>query len=244
MWSQILTFSEAEVEKTSQAFMAELFGTMVLVLGGCGAVIFGGPTLSNLAISLGFGLTVITMAYTIGHISGCHLNPAISLAMFLSNKIDASRLIQYIVAQFIGAAVGGAILLVMCHFHVQDFNIDELHSFSFASNGYGVHSPGHYGLASCFICEVILTALFAWVVLGTTRASFPAGFGGLVAGLALVMVHLVGIHITGTSVNPARSFGVAVYKGGDALSQLWLFIVAPLMGAILSTFLYKLTSQK
>ena len=232
------------MEKTSQAFLAELFGTMVLVLGGCGAVIFGGPTLSNLTIALAFGLSVITMAYTIGHVSGCHLNPAISLAMFLTNKIYASRLIQYIMAQCIGAAIGGAILLVMCHFHVQGFNIDELHSFGFASNGYGAHSLGHYGLVSCFICEVVLTALFAWIVLGTTRASFPQGFGGLVAGLALVMVHLIGIQITGTSVNPARSLGVAIFKGGDALSQLWLFIVAPFMGAILSTFLYKLTAQK
>jgi aquaporin Z len=232
------------MDKTNQAFIAELFGTMVLVMGGCGAVIFGGPTLSNLAISFAFGLTVITMAYTIGHVSGCHLNPAISLAMFLLKKIDASRFIQYIIAQFIGAAVGGAILLLMCHFHVQGFNIDELHSFGFASNGYGVHSPGHYGLVSCFISEVALTALFAWIVLGTTRTGFPAGFGGLVAGLALVMVHLVGIQITGTSVNPARSFGVAIYKGSDALRQLWLFILAPLMGAVLSTFLYKLTSQK
>ncbi len=229
----------------SSTFFAELIGTLVLVFGGCGAVIFCGPTFSVIGIALGFGLSLMAMVYLVGPVSGCHLNPAVSLAFFLKKKISATTFAGYVLAQVVGAAVAGALLLIICSFHTSGFDIHAISHYSFAVNGYGVHSPAQFGLVSCLLMEVIITALFVWVVLGTTRTSFPKGFEGLVIGLALVLVHLIGVQVTGASVNPARSLGVAIYKGSEALQQVWLFIVAPLVGSVLAVVLDKvITSGK
>jgi aquaporin Z len=232
------------VKIDSTTFFAELIGTLVLVFAGCGAVVFCGPSFTMLGIALGFGLSLMAMVYLLGPISGCHLNPAVSLAFLIKGKMDFSTFVSYVVAQVIGAAVAGALLLTICSFHTNGFDIHAVSHYSFAVNGYGVHSPAQFGLVSCLLMEVILTALFVWVVLGTGRSGFPKGFEGLVIGLALVLVHLVGIQVTGTSVNPARSLGVAIYKGGDALRQIWLFIVAPLMGSVIAVVLDRVFAPK
>ena len=221
----------------SSTFFAELIGTFVLVFAGCGAIIFCGPSFTMVGIALGFGFSLMAMVYLLGPICGCHLNPAVSFAFLLRGKMDFSAFLSYVVAQVMGAAVAGALLLFICSFHVNGFDVHAISHYSFAVNGYGVHSPAQFGLVSCLAMEILLTALFVWVVLGTGRTSFPKGFEGLVIGLALVLVHLVGIQVTGASVNPARSLGVAIYKGGDALRQVWLFIVAPLVGGALAVIL-------
>jgi aquaporin Z len=193
-------------------WLAELIGTFALVLIGCGSAVIAGGHIGFMGISFAFGLAVLAMVYAIGPISGCHINPAITVSMLVAGKISAKDCVGYIVAQCVGGIIAGAVLL---------------------------HSPAQYSLAACFVAELVLTAIFLFVIFGSTHESAPKGFAGLAIGLSLVFIHLVGIPITGTSVNPARSLGPAVFAGGEAISQLWLFIVAPILGGILAALVWK-----
>jgi len=218
----------------SQVFAAELVGTFVLVFGGCGAAVLAGAHIGYLGVSLAFGLSLLVMAYAIGPISGCHVNPAVSIGLALARKLPGSMLLIYIVAQLVGAIIAGGVLLVVAT-GTPGFNLSQ----GFATNGYGAHSPGGYNLLACLVAEIVLTFFLVFTVLGTTHPKFPAGFGGIPIGFVLVLIHLVGIPITNTSVNPARSIGVAVFQGGWALAQLWLFIVAPILGALMAAGIHQ-----
>jgi aquaporin Z len=218
----------------SQVFLAELVGTFVLVFGGCGAAIFAGAHIGYAGVAFAFGLSLLVMAYAIGPISGCHVNPAVSIGLALARKLPGSMLLIYIIAQIVGAVIAGGVLLVVAS-GTAGFNISQ----GFATNGYGAHSPGGYNLLACLVAEIVLTFFLVFTVLGTTHPKFPAGFGGIPIGFVLVLIHLVGIPITNTSVNPARSIGVAVFQGGWALAQLWLFIVAPILGALLAAGIHQ-----
>lgn len=216
-------------------YTAELIGTFALVLIGCGSAVIAGSHIGFLGISFAFGLSVLAMVYAIGSISGCHINPAITVGMLVAGKINGKDAVGYIVAQCIGAIIAGAILLTIA---------SGMPGYSVAANGlgqngYGVHSPGQYDLLSGFIAEVVLTFIFLFVIFGATHRNAPKGFAGIPIGLTLVFIHLVGIPITGTSVNPARSLGPAVFAGSEALGQLWVFIVAPILGAILAAIVWK-----
>jgi len=216
--------------KTNQKFFAEAIGTFVLVFGGCGTAIFAGGNVGFLGVSLAFGLTIVAAAYGIGHISGAHLNPAVSLGIWASGRMKSKDLVPYICAQVTGALVAASVLCLIkgCD------NIGD-----FAANGYGAHSPGGYGMVSALIAETVLTFVFLLVILGATDKAAPSGFAGLAIGLTLTLIHLISIPITNTSVNPARSISQAVFAGGWALEQLWLFILAPVVGAILAGIVYK-----
>ena len=218
----------------SQVFAAELVGTFVLVFGGCGAAVLAGAHIGYLGVSLAFGLSLLVMAYAIGPISGCHVNPAVSIGLALARKLPGSMLLIYITAQIVGAVIAGGVLLLVAT-GTPGFNLSQ----GFATNGYGAHSPGGYNLLACLVAEIVLTFFLVFTVLGTTHPKFPAGFGGIPIGLVLALIHLVGIPITNTSVNPARSIGVAVFQGGWALGQLWLFIVAPILGALLAAGIHQ-----
>ena len=222
---------------------AEFFGTFWLVLGGCGSAVlaaaFPNLGIGLLGVSLAFGLTVLTMAYAIGHISGCHLNPAVSIGLWAGGRFPAAKLLPYIVAQVLGAIVAGGVLCVIASGKA-GFDV----SAGFASNGYGAHSPGGYSLLACLVSEVVMTMMFLLVILGATDARAPAGFAGLPIGLALTLIHLISIPVTNTSVNPARSTGVALYVGDWATSQLWLFWVAPIAGALLGAAIYRVIGSK
>ncbi|MBS1822717.1 MAG: aquaporin Z [Acidobacteria bacterium] len=211
---------------------AEFFGTFWLVFGGCGSAVLAAafPQLGIgfAGVALAFGLTVLTMAFAIGHISGCHLNPAVSIGLVTGKRFPASELPAYIVAQVAGAIAASGVLYLIAS-GKEGFSL----AGGFASNGYGVHSPGGYSLAACFIAEVVLTAFFLLVILGSTDERAPKGLAPIAIGLCLTLIHLVGIPVTNTSVNPARSTGPALFVGGWALSQLWLFWVAPIVGAII-----------
>jgi aquaporin Z len=217
---------------------AEFFGTFWLVFGGCGAAIFaaGFPTLGIgfAGVALAFGLTVLTMAYAVGHISGGHFNPAVSVGLAVAGRFSWSELIPYVVAQVVGALVA-ALFLYLIASGKADFSLAN----GFAANGYGEHSPGGYTLMSALVAEVLLTGFFLLVILGATNKLAPAGFAGLAIGLALTLIHLISIPITNTSVNPARSTGQAIFVGGWALQQLWLFWLAPIVGAALGGVIYK-----
>ena len=212
---------------------AEFLGTFWLVLGGCGSAViaaaFPGVGIGLLGVSLAFGLTVLTMAYAIGHISGCHLNPAVTVGLWAGGRIPAGDVLPYIGAQVLGG-IGGAALLYLIASGGPGFDV----SGGFASNGYGEHSPGGYPLLSAATCEVVMTFMFLLIILGSTHHGAPKGFAPLAIGLGLTLIHLVSIPVTNTSVNPARSTGPALFVGGWALSQLWLFWVAPIAGAILA----------
>jgi len=216
-------------------YLAELIGTLALVLVGCGSAVIAGKFIGFYGIAFAFGLTVLAMVYAIGNISGCHINPAITVAMLVAGKIKGKDAIFYIIAQCIGGIIGAGILWAIASGN-SDFSLVKT---GLGQNGFGAHSPAGYSLASCFIAEVVLTALFLFVIFGSTQEKAPKGFAGLSIGFALVLIHLVGIPITGTSVNPARSLGPAVFVGGDALSQLWLFIVAPLIGGVIAAVIWK-----
>jgi aquaporin Z len=218
----------------SQVFLAELVGTFVLVFGGCGAAIFAGAHIGYAGVAFAFGLSLLVMAYAVGPISGCHVNPAVSIGLALARKLPAGMLFIYIIAQVVGAVLAGGVLLVVAS-GTSGFNLSQ----GFATNGYAEHSPGGYNLLACLIAEIILTFFLVFTVLGTTHPKFPAGFGGIPIGFVLVLIHLVGIPITNTSVNPARSIGVAVFQGGWALAQLWLFVVAPILGALLAAGIHQ-----
>jgi aquaporin Z len=221
-----------------KAWGAEFIGTFWLVLGGCGSAVlaaaFPGVGIGLHGVSLAFGLTVLTMAYAIGHISGCHLNPAVSIGLWAGGRFPASKLLPYIVAQVAGAVAAGAVLYLIAS-GAPGFELSK----GFASNGYGAHSPGGYSFTAALVCEVVMTAMFLLIILGATDARAPAGFAPIAIGLGLTLIHLISIPVTNTSVNPARSTGVAVFVGGWALTQLWLFWVAPIAGAVLGALAYR-----
>ncbi|MGE8470109.1 MAG: aquaporin Z, partial [Paraburkholderia hospita] len=230
----------------SKRLAAELFGTFWLVLGGCGSAVlaanFAGPVhglgIGFVGVSLAFGLTVLTMAYAIGHISGCHLNPAVSVGLTVAGRFPARDLVPYIVAQVLGAVFGAYVLSVIASGN-PDFH---LVASGFASNGYGDRSPGHYALPAAFVCETVMTAFFLFVILGATDKRAPAGFAPIAIGLCLTLIHLISIPVTNTSVNPARSTGPALFVGGAAVDQLWLFWVAPILGAVIAAIVYPLVA--
>ena len=221
-----------------QRSFAELIGTFWLVFGGCGSAVLAAafPELGIgfVGVALAFGLTVLTMAYAIGHVSGCHLNPAVSIGLAAGGRFKASELPAYIAAQVAGGILAGAVLYVIASGHA-DFNV----AAGFASNGYGEHSPGHYTLIACLVAEVVLTAVFLFVIMGATDSRAPAALAPVAIGLCLTLIHLISIPVTNTSVNPARSTGPAVFVGDWALSQLWLFWVAPIVGGIIGALVYR-----
>ncbi|HEY5804182.1 MAG TPA: aquaporin Z [Lysobacter sp.] len=225
---------------------AEFIGTFWLVLGGCGSAVlaanFGGDGnplgIGLLGVSLAFGLTVLTGAYALGHISGGHFNPAVSFGLWAGGRFPARDLLPYIIAQVLGGLFAGFILWQIAS-GAPTFAVDPNAAGAFASNGYGSHSPGGYSIAAAFLCEIVMTAMFLVVILGATHPRAPAGFGPLAIGLALTLIHLISIPVTNTSVNPARSTGVAVFAGAAAMSQLWLFWVAPIAGGLLGGVIYR-----
>jgi len=222
----------------SRKLAAEFVGTFWLVFGGCGSAVlaaaFPDVGIGLLGVSLAFGLTVLTMAFAIGHISGCHLNPAVSIGLFTGGRFSAAELGPYIGAQVAGAILGSAVLYVIAS-GASGFDL----AGGFASNGYGAHSPGGYSMLAALVAEVVLTFMFLVIILGATDARAPAGFAPIAIGLGLTLIHLVGIPVTNLSVNPARSTGPALFVGGWALSQLWLFWVAPIVGAALAGIFYR-----
>ena len=224
-------------------FAAEFMGTFWLVLGGCGSAVlaaaFPNVGIGLLGVALAFGLTVLTMAYAIGHISGCHLNPAVTVGLWAGGRFPASGVVPYIVAQVLGGIAAGGVLYVIASGQA-GFDV----SAGFASNGYGEHSPGGYSLLAALVCEVVMTGFFLFVIMGATDSRAPVGFAPIAIGLCLTLIHLISIPVTNTSVNPARSTGVALFVGDWAVSQLWLFWVAPIVGAILGALAYRVTATK
>ncbi|HOY30680.1 MAG TPA: aquaporin Z [Bacteroidales bacterium] len=218
--------------------VAEFIGTLWLVLGGCGSAVLAAayPELGIgfVGVAIAFGLTVLTMVYAIGHISGCHLNPAVSLGLWIAGRFDKKELIPYIVAQVLGGITGAAILYLMAS------GKEGFETGGFASNGYGALSPGGYDMLSAMITEIVMTFMFLIIILGATHPKAPKGFAGIAIGLGLTLIHLISIPVTNTSVNPARSTSQAIFAGGDAMGQLWLFWLAPLVGAMLAGIVYKL----
>jgi len=217
-------------------YIAELIGTFVLVFGGCGAAVLAGDHIGYLGVSFAFGLTLLTMAYAIGPISGCHINPAVTIGLFLSKKVSAKDVPGYIIGQIVGGFLAAAVLLVIVKGMPGGYD-PALKGF--AANGYGEHSPGNFSVTAAFVVEVVLTFFLVFTVLGSTDLKAPAGFAGIPIGLVLVLIHLVGIPVTNTSVNPARSISQAVFVGGWALGQLWLFILAPIVGAVLAALVFR-----
>ena len=220
-----------------KANIAEFIGTFWLVLGGCGSAVlaaaFPDVGIGLLGVSLAFGLTVVTMAFAIGHISGCHLNPAVSIGLWAGGRFEAKQLLPYISAQVLGAIAAGGVLYVIASGQA-GFDL----AAGFASNGYGEHSPGQYSMVSALVIEVVMTMIFLFVIMGATDKRAPAGFAPIAIGLCLTLIHLISIPVTNTSVNPARSTGVAVFVGDWATAQLWLFWVAPIVGGVIGAKLY------
>ena len=223
----------------SKKLGAEFIGTFWLVLGGCGSAVlaatFPGVGIGLLGVSLAFGLTVLTMAYAIGHISGCHLNPAVSFGLWISGRFPRKELIPYIISQVLGGITGAAILYLIASGKA-GFDVTS----GFASNGYGIHSPGGYSLLAALITEIVMTFMFLMIILGATDKRAPKGFAPIAIGLSLTLIHLISIPVTNTSVNPARSTAVAIFQGSWALGELWLFWLAPIVGAILAGLVYKM----
>jgi aquaporin Z len=217
---------------------AEFIGTFWLVLGGCGSAVlaaaFPGLGIGFVGVALAFGLTVLTMAYAIGHISGCHLNPAVSFGLWAGGRFKGNEVLGYVVAQVLGGAAAALILFLIAGGKA-GFDL----SAGFAANGFAEHSPGGYSLGAAFLCELVMTFMFLMIIMGATDKRAPQGFAPLAIGLALTLIHLISIPVTNTSVNPARSTSQAIFVGGWALSQLWLFWVAPIVGGILSGFAYR-----
>lgn len=229
---------------------AEVLGTFWLTFGGCGSAVLAAKFLAvegttplnmgiaHLGVAFAFGLTVLTMAYSIGHISGCHLNPAVSLGLLIAKRFPSAELVPYVISQVVGAALGAGLLYVIANGQ-PGFTVG-----GFACNGYEEHSPGKYSMMACFVAEVVLTFFFLWIILGATDKRAPAGFAPIAIGLGLTLIHLIGIPVTNLSVNPARSTGPALVVQGWALQQLWLFWVAPLLGAVLAGLAYPQISQE
>ena len=224
-------------------YYAEFFGTFWLVLGGCGSAVlaaaFPHVGIGLLGVAFAFGLTVLTMAYAIGHISGCHLNPAVSIGLWAGGRFPANKLLPYIIAQCLGAIVAGGVLYLIVS-GKSDFTTIG----GFASNGYGEHSPGGYSLLAALVTEIVMTMMFLFIILSVTHKNAPSGFAGIAIGLSLTLIHLISIPVTNTSVNPARSLGVALYVGDWALGQLWLFWVAPIVGALLGAVIYRFINSE
>jgi aquaporin Z len=222
---------------------AECVGTFWLVLGGCGSAVlaaaFPGLGIGFAGVALAFGLTVLTGAYALGPISGGHFNPAVTVGLLVGGRFPAGRVIPYIIAQVVGGIIAALVL-----YGIASGKADFSLAGGFASNGYGDHSPGKYGLTSAFLCEIVMTAMFLVVILGATSVNAAPGFGGLAIGLTLTLIHLISIPVTNTSVNPARSTGPALFAGGWALDQLWLFWVAPILGAILGALIYRILGSR
>ena len=219
-------------------YSAEFIGTFWLVLGGCGSAVlaaaFPEVGIGLHGVALAFGLTVLTMAFAIGHISGCHLNPAVSVGLWAGGRFSGSQLVPYIVAQVLGAIAAGGVLYLIATGKA-GFDVTA----GFASNGYGEHSPGGYSMTAALISEVVMTAFFLFIIMGATDQRAPAGFAPIAIGLTLTLIHLISIPVTNTSVNPARSTGVAVYAGGWAIDQLWLFWIAPIVGGVIGALVYR-----
>lgn len=224
-------------------YAAELIGTFWLVLGGCGSAVlaaaFPEVGIGLMGVSLAFGLTVLTMAYTIGHISGCHLNPAVSIGLWAGGRFPVNQLAPYIAAQVLGAVLAAAVLYVIAS-GAAGFDVTK----GFASNGYAEHSPGGYSLVSALVIEIVMTMFFLIIIMGATDERAPKGFAPIAIGLALTLIHLVSIPVTNTSVNPARSTGVALFVGDWAVAQLWLFWVAPIVGGILGAVTYRFIASE
>ncbi|MDK9776628.1 MULTISPECIES: aquaporin Z [unclassified Vibrio] len=220
-------------------YIAEVFGTFWLVLGGCGSAVlaagFPDVGIGLLGVSFAFGLTVLTMAFAIGHISGCHLNPAVTVGLWAGGRFDTKDVVPYIIAQVVGGVIAGGVLYVIATGQAGF----EVVGSGFASNGYGEHSPGQYSMMAALVTEVVMTMMFLIVIMGATDKRAPQGFAPIAIGLCLTLIHLISIPVTNTSVNPARSTGVAVFVGDWAVSQLWLFWVAPIVGGILGALIYK-----
>jgi aquaporin Z len=229
------TLHDAQISKRAAA---EFFGTFWLVFGGCGSAVlaaaFPNLGIGFVGVALAFGLTVLTMAFAIGHISGCHLNPAVSVGLVAGKRFPASELAPYVVAQVIGGIAGAGVLYIIASGQA-NFSVTA----GFASNGYGAHSPGGYSLLACFVAEVVLTMFFLLIIMGSTDRRAPAGFAPIAIGLGLTLIHLVGIPVTNLSVNPARSTGPAIYVGGWAIGQLWMFWLAPILGGVLGGGVYR-----
>jgi aquaporin Z len=227
-----------------QRLGAEMFGTFWLVLGGCGSAVLaaGFPHLGIgfAGVALAFGLTVLTMAYAIGHVSGCHLNPAVSIGLAVAGRFPTRDVAPYIVAQVIGGVIGAFVLSVIAS-GAPGF---DLVASGFATNGYGEHSPGGYSMLAALVCEVVMSFFFLFVILGSTDDRVPSGFAPIAIGLCLTLIHLISIPVTNTSVNPARSTGPALFVGGAAIEQLWLFWVAPIVGAIIAGVVYPLVTRE
>lgn len=222
---------------------AEVIGTFWLVLGGCGSAVlaaaFPSVGIGLHGVSLAFGLTVLTMAFAIGHVSGCHLNPAVSIGLWAGGRFPANKLLPYIIAQVIGGMLAGGVLYLIASGKA-GFSL----SAGFASNGFAEHSPGGYSMQAALVTEIVMTAMFLFVIMGATDERAPKGFAPIAIGLALTLIHLISIPVTNTSVNPARSTGVALYVGGWAVEQLWLFWVAPIIGGILGAVTYKAVASE
>ena len=229
---------DASKETTMKKYGAEFFGTFWLVLGGCGSAVlaaaFPNVGIGLLGVALAFGLTVLTMAFASGHISGCHLNPAVSIGLWAGGRFPAKELAPYIVAQVLGGIVAGGVLFVIASGKA-GFDV----AAGFAANGYAEHSPGGYSLLAALVSEIVMTMMFLLIILGATDKRAPQGFAPIAIGLGLTLIHLISIPVTNTSVNPARSTGVAVFVGGWALAQLWLFWLAPIVGAVLGAAVYR-----
>ncbi|MCK5896937.1 MAG: aquaporin Z [Cocleimonas sp.] len=219
-------------------YIAEFIGTFWLVLGGCGSAVlaaaFPEVGIGLLGVSLAFGLTVLTMAYAIGHISGCHLNPAVSIGLWAGGRFPANQLVPYIVSQVIGAFAGAAVLYVIATGQA-GFDVTA----GFASNGFGEHSPGGYSMLAALVIEIVMTMMFLFIIMGATDQRAPSGMAPIAIGLGLTLIHLISIPVTNTSVNPARSTGVALFQNGWAIEQLWLFWAAPIVGAVLGALIYR-----
>lgn len=237
MCSFVIAVPARKVTQMKQ-YGAEFFGTFWLVLGGCGSAVlaaaFPDLGIGLLGVSLAFGLTVLTMAFAIGHISGCHLNPAVSIGLWAGGRFPANKLAPYIVAQVLGGVAGGGVLYVIAGGKA-GFDV----STGFASNGFGAHSPGGYSMTAALVCEVVMTMMFLLVILGSTDKRAPQGFAPIAIGLCLTLIHLISIPVTNTSVNPARSTGVAIFVRDWAVAQLWLFWLAPVVGAVIGAYVYK-----
>jgi len=222
---------------------AEAIGTFWLTLGGCGSAViaaaFPQVGIGLLGVAFAFGLTVLTMAYAIGHVSGCHLNPAVTIGLAAGGRFPMTEIGPYVGAQVVGAIVGATVLFIIAS-DAPGFDAAK----GFAANGYGEHSPGQYGLFACFITEVVMTMMFLFIIMGSTHGKAPAGFAPIAIGLGLTLIHLISIPVTNTSVNPARSIGPALFAGGWAIGQLWLFIVAPIVGGALGGIVYRWVSEQ